>query len=77
MKFKDFFKYVYIEVPNFKKYCLNLFMKYLNTTIIYTDDDHISEFDRREIKTLLQECNIQILYSEFIYGVQKFWCKVN
>jgi len=77
MKFKDFFQYVYIEVPDFERYYLNLYRKDLNTPIIYTDDDHISEFDRREIKTLLQECNIQILDSEFIYGVQKFWCKVS
>lgn len=76
LKFKDFFNYIYIEVPDFDRYYLNLYRKDLNLPIIYSDDDHISEFDREEIKQLLLDCNITLLESEFIYGVQKFWCKV-
>lgn len=77
MKFKDFFSYIYIELPDFDRYYLNHYRKDLNMPIIYSDDDHISEFDRKELKALLKECNIEIMHSEFIFGVQKFWCKVN
>jgi len=76
MKFKDFFGHVYIELPDFDRYYLNHYRKDLQMPIIYSDDDHITEFDRRELKMLLAECGLEVLHSEFIYGVQKYWCKV-
>jgi SAM-dependent methyltransferase len=75
-KFKNFFNYIYIEVPDFDRYYLNHYRKDFKLPIIYSDDDHISEFDRAEIKQLLLDCDIELLESEFIYGVQKFWCSV-
>jgi hypothetical protein len=63
-------------VPDFDRYYLNHYRKDFKLPIIYSDDDHISEFDREEIKQLLRDCNIELIESEFIYGVQKFWCRV-
>lgn len=75
--FKDGFEKIYIEVPDFDRYYLNKYRQDLNLPLIYTDNDHVSEFDRDEIKSLLKECNIEVNKEEYRYGVQKLWCKVN
>ena len=77
MEFKDYFKSIYIELPDFDWYYLNHYRLKLNLRLIYSDDDHVSEFDRNELKTLLDECNIKVVKEEYKYGVQKLWCNVN
>jgi SAM-dependent methyltransferase len=77
LNFKDHFKQMYIEVPDFDRNFMNHYRKDLKLSLIYSDDDHVSEFDRNELKSLLSECNIEIFKEEFKYGVQKLWCKVN
>jgi SAM-dependent methyltransferase len=77
LKFKDFFTRIYIEVPDFDRSYLNHYRKDLNLNLIYSDDDHISEFDRDELHILLNECNIEVFNAEYKFGVQKLWCKVN
>lgn len=74
--FKSFFKYIYIEVPDFDRHYLNQYRQKLNLDLIYSDDDHISEFDRDELTKLLEKADVEILECKFRYGVQKFWCKV-
>lgn len=76
-KFKHFFKFIYIEVPDFDRYYLNQYRLDQKNSLIYSDDDHVSEFDRDEIKTILNNCDITILEAEYRFGVQKFWCKVD
>jgi SAM-dependent methyltransferase len=75
--FKDSFKYIYIEVPDFEKTYLNYFRKDIGIKLIYTDDDHVSEFDRIELKALLNNCGIEIKREEYRYGLIKLWCKTN
>lgn len=77
MDFKDRFSFIYIEVPDFDRYYLNHYRKDLKLSLIYSDNDHINEFDRWEMKSLLKECGIAIIESEFIFGIQRFWCKTN
>ncbi|MEE9372243.1 MAG: class I SAM-dependent methyltransferase [Saprospiraceae bacterium] len=72
--FKDYFKYVYIEVPDFDRYYMNHYRKDLNMKLVYSDDDHISEFDREELTAILSECNLLVLKTDYRYGVQKYWC---
>ena len=72
--FKDYFKFIYIEVPDFEKNYLNLYRKDLNLNLIYSDADHISEFDRDELKSLLNSSHLKILKEDYRFGVQKFWC---
>lgn len=74
--FKHFFQYLYIELPDFDKTYLNHYRKDLNLRLIYTDDDHVSEFDRYELASLLEECNIEILEAKYIFGIQQLWCRV-
>ncbi len=75
MSFKDHFRYIYIELPDFDRYYFNQYRKDLDLSLIYTDEDHITEFDRDELKALLDECGLSIIREEYRYGVQKVWCK--
>ena len=74
--FKNYFRFIYIELPDFDSSVLNHFRKDLNMQLVYTDDDHVSEFDRFELETLLTECNIKIVESVYRFGVQQLWCEV-
>jgi SAM-dependent methyltransferase len=74
--FKEYFRFIYIELPDFDKTFLNHYRKDLNMKLNYTDDDHVSEFDRFELETLLTECNIKIVESVYRFGVQQLWCEV-
>jgi len=76
LKFKDYFGYIYIEVPDFDKTYLNHYRKELNMRLIYTDDDHVSEFDRYELLEILKECNITVVEALYRFGIQHLWCKV-
>jgi SAM-dependent methyltransferase len=75
MSLKGYFSKIYIEVPDFDKTYLNQFRLTSSNTLNYSDDDHISEFDREELKELLEQCGLQILKEEYRFGVMKVWCK--
>jgi SAM-dependent methyltransferase len=75
INFKGYFKFIYIEVPDFDRNYLNHYRKDLKLDLIYSDNDHIWEFDRDELSKLLRECGIQIIKSEYRYGVQKLCCE--
>jgi SAM-dependent methyltransferase len=75
-KFKDFFEQIYIELPDFDRHYLNQYRLDLGLELVYSDNDHVSEFDRYELNTMLEKCNIEVIRSEYMYGVQKLWCKV-
>lgn len=68
-------KYIYIEVPDFDESYLNLYRHKVGSTLIYTDHDHIWEFDRDDFRKLLSDCGLKIISEEFRYGVQKYWCR--
>ena len=74
--FKKFFKKIYVEVPDFEATYLNQYRLRIGNELLYTDVDHISEFDRNEIKALLSECGLEIISSELRFGVQRYFCKV-
>jgi len=76
-KFKGFFNYIYIELPDFDKTYLNHYRQKLGLELVYTDGDHVNEFDRYELQALLKECNIEIVSAEYIYGIQRLWCMVS
>jgi SAM-dependent methyltransferase len=76
-QFISFFKYVYIEFPDFDSSFANHYRKDLGNSLIYTDNDHIHEWDRHEVKKMLTECGLSVISAEYIYGMQKYWCSVN
>lgn len=75
-RFKDYFNHLYIEVPDFDRSYLNQYRQDQQLPLIYTDLDHVSEFDRDELNALLKSCNIEIVEAEYRFGVQKLWCRV-
>ncbi|MFZ1808148.1 MAG: class I SAM-dependent methyltransferase [Cyclobacteriaceae bacterium] len=74
--FKKYFTFIYIEVPDFERTPLNNYRQELNSTLIYSDSDHIWEFDRIGIIDIINEGGLEILDKEYRHGVQKYWCKV-
>lgn len=74
--FKDYFTHIYIELPDFDKTYLNQYRKELGVKLIYTDDDHVSEFDRFELRAILDRAGIHIEESEYRFGIQRLWCRV-
>lgn len=76
LQFKSYFKYIFIEIPDFDKNYLNHYRKDLGMSLIYSDPDHVSEFDRYEAEQILNDCNLQIIHSEYRFGIQKLWCKI-
>tara|TARA_B110000008_G_C16678949_1_gene447906 strand:- start:22 stop:690 length:669 start_codon:yes stop_codon:yes gene_type:complete len=76
-KFSKFFDFIYIELPDFDKNYLNHYRKDFNLPLIYTDADHIYEFNRFDLKEILEQSNLTIVHSFYIHGFQKIWCKVN
>lgn len=77
LDFKSWFRYIYVELPDFDATYLNDFRRDLGVDLIYTDNDHISEFDRDDLRSLLEECGIRIVEAEYRHGVQRLWCEVN
>ncbi len=75
-EFKSFFDYVYIEVPDFDASLLNHYRSDLGLELVYNDVDHVFEYDRHEIEKLITSCKLQVLDSEYMLGVQRYWCKV-
>ncbi|HWY12583.1 MAG TPA: class I SAM-dependent methyltransferase [Bacteroidia bacterium] len=75
MSFKHYFKKIFVEVPDFDKNYLNHYRQSTDNKLIYTDDDHVSEFDRDELTALLKDCGLEILTADYRFGVIKLWCK--
>ena len=77
MDCKPFIKFMYIELPDFDKSYMNHYRRDLGCDLIYTDIDHVSEFDRIEMKTLINECGFTLIESEYRFGIQRHWCENN
>ncbi len=75
-RFKDHFQFIYIELPDFDKSYLNHYRLDLGKKLIYTDDDHVSEFDREELQALLSSLGIKVINAEYRFGLQRLWCQV-
>lgn len=73
-KFKNYFTYFYIEIPDIDDSYLNHYRKREDLVLLYTDHDHIWEFDRDSFTELIKDCNLEIVDSEYRYGLQKYWC---
>lgn len=70
----QYFDKIYIELPDFDKHYLNYYRLDLGNKLVYTDDDHINEFTREDLKNVLNEAGLKILDAEYRFGIQKVWC---
>ncbi|MFI5148961.1 MAG: class I SAM-dependent methyltransferase [Bacteroidia bacterium] len=75
LEFAPAFNHIYIEVPDFDKTILNHYRQAMNETLIYTDDDHVSEWDRLELNKLIETSGMEIIEQEYRFGLQKLWCR--
>lgn len=66
---------VYVELPDFEKTPLNAYRKRQGMSLVYTDDDHVTEFDRHELRSLLEQSGLQIVEADYRYGHQFYWCR--
>ncbi|TAN42043.1 MAG: class I SAM-dependent methyltransferase [Nitrospirae bacterium] len=73
--YSGYFEHIFIEVPDFDRTFLNHFRQEQNIAQLYTDADHVTEFDRDEMHSLLSDLNLEALQAEYRYGVQRFWVK--
>ena len=73
--YKEFFDRIYIELPDFDNSYLNHYRKDVQTDLIYSDSDHVYEFDRFELKEIIKNCGLTITASEYRFGVQRIWCE--
>lgn len=70
-------KYFYVEVPDFETTHLNLYRKAIDTDLVYTDADHIFEFDRKELEELINNSKLKILDKNYSFGVMRYWLQAN
>lgn len=75
-RFKKYFKYIFVEIPDFHANYLNLFRKDAGVELLYTDRDHIWEFDREGIQKIFEKEGLDVVHSEFRFGVQKYFLKL-
>ncbi|MFC1575195.1 methyltransferase domain-containing protein [Gemmatimonadota bacterium] len=75
-RFVSRFRFVFIEVPDFDHSYLNLYREHFGVEDAYTDEDHISEFGREELRELVEGAGLAILRREYRVGVQRLWCEV-
>jgi SAM-dependent methyltransferase len=73
-RFAPFFRFVYIELPDFEADYFGHYRTALGSTLNYTDTDHVAEFDRDEIARIIGAAGLEVVDSEFRFGLQKFWC---
>jgi len=72
--FAPFFRQVYIELPDFEADFFGHYRSALGSTLNYTDADHVSEFDREELAEIVASSGLEVVDSEFRFGLQRLWC---
>lgn len=74
--YKPFFNRIYIELPDFDNSYLNHYRSDVETNLIYSDSDHVYEFDRIELMEIIESCGLKVTSSEYRFGVQRVWCQI-
>ncbi len=69
------FERVYIEVPDFEWNTLNEIRLMRNRDLIFMDGDHVAEFDRAELESMLRSVGLTAIDSEFRWGFIRYWCR--
>src|SRR5262249_49131956 len=64
----------YIEVPDFERSLLNRCRALAGSELIYSDGDHVWEFDRGELRQLIADCGLRVHEEEARDGVTRVWC---
>ncbi len=67
--------FTYLEVPDFEYGPNNEYRRILGCSLNFSDVDHLYEFDREELETLLREADLEVLSTEHRLGMLRFWCR--
>lgn len=70
-----YFKSFYVEVPDYDRYYLNRYRKDLGNQLVWSDNDHVFEFDRNELNRVIAEAGFKIEEAVYRFGTQKLWLK--
>jgi SAM-dependent methyltransferase len=73
---KKITKNIYIEVPDFECNILNKVKKEYNIEPSYTDDDHVFEFERNDLKEIFIKNNLKIVNEDYNHAVMRFILEV-
>jgi SAM-dependent methyltransferase len=72
--FSHFFDWVFAEVPDFESTYLNVYRSAIGARLAYTDNDHVTEFDRDELGATLERAGLKVIDREARFGVLMAWC---
>jgi hypothetical protein len=61
-------------VPDFDATFSNVYRLRLGSKLLYSDNDHIIEFDREELHRIVEEAGMEVLESEARQGMLRLWC---
>jgi SAM-dependent methyltransferase len=70
-----FCNFMYIEVPDFEKDHLGAYRVLTNSSLLYTDVDHVTEFDRALLWSVLKDAGLAVIEAEYRHGVIRLWCQ--
>ncbi len=73
--FSGFFRHIFIEVPDFDCSYLNGYRLNAGAKLVFSDSDHVIEFDRDELLRTVKEAGLVVEDQEFRYGVLRVWCR--
>jgi SAM-dependent methyltransferase len=74
-EFAPHFRYVYLETPDNDAIFLNQFREPAGAKLLYSDPDHVVEFDRDELAKVAKLAGLSVEHSEFRYGMLRLWCR--
>jgi hypothetical protein len=66
------FKRIYVEVPDFDT-PLNQVRVKRGRSLVYSDEDHVAEWDRDSLELLFAHCGLEVIDSEFRWGFLRYW----
>jgi SAM-dependent methyltransferase len=67
------FDRIYIEVPDFECMASNAVRLARKRDLVYSDGDHVAEFDRDELEAIFGTAGLHVLDSEFRWGAMRYW----
>jgi SAM-dependent methyltransferase len=70
---RDNFLRTYIEVPDFDATPLNQMRLTRHRNLVYSDNDHVAEFDRVELDALLAAAGLEVVAREHLDGMLRVW----
>ena len=69
-------RFIYVEVPDFEAVASNAFREVMGRSLMYSDLDHVREFDRGEMGELLSSSGLAVRAEDHRLGMLRYWCEI-